>query len=665
MFVMNGNQNNNEALGVERKANEKSREDQYLNLRKHYKKISLNILRAASAAAVLLFLLIITDKILNGIICGPSYFFLCISFIAFCISIALQLQYRSLLKDPLSDFSENTSLFTHGTSKTLEERIAKNRRVVFENSIVFWTGLFSFLLALILWLSSKNCESVADGSTSQSRKEDGKITVDILQINDVYEISALDSGRIGGMARIAALKKELRQQNENTLLLMAGDFLSPSVFNSVKVNGDKVAGKQMIDAMNAAEVDLAVFGNHEFDISYKVLQQRINESRFQWIASNLHYKTASGNISFQKNNTDIPASWKKTFTDGNGNAFTIGFFGLTLPDNKGNPEYVNYDSPLSAAKEMYAELAPGCDAVIALTHQELKDDSLLAAAIPQLTAIIGGHEHDMQFEKVGNVYISKAHSNAKSAFHLKLILSRTNNATTVSVIPKLLPVDTSVQEDYVTKIICDGWMNVAKLYFKNSGFSPDETICKNFTADLDGTDVQVRNTQTNLTRLITDAMLWASKADTCKIAVLNAGAIRADDVITAPITQYSLLRALPYEGSIYFARMKGSFIKKLLNAGKLLQNEGGFLQYSGLDINSWSIDKVPIDDVKSYKVAVADYLITGQQKKLEFVKEGTPGIDFIYPAPLAKDSSLYDLRKAVINYLRNSCRDKQALSQYN
>src|SRR5580704_8182354 len=69
-----------------------------------------------------------------------------------------------------------------------------------------------------------------------------KLEVDLLQVNDVYEIAGLHNGSVGGMARVATLKKLLRQKNSNVLLLLAGDFISPSVFNNVRQDGKAVAG---------------------------------------------------------------------------------------------------------------------------------------------------------------------------------------------------------------------------------------------------------------------------------------------------------------------------------------------------------------------------------------------------------------------------------------
>jgi 5'-nucleotidase len=69
---------------------------------------------------------------------------------------------------------------------------------------------------------------------SSQTKDDGILEVVLIQVNDVYEIAAIENDKTGGVARIAALKKKYLQQNPNTLLLMAGDFFSPSVYNSLQ-----------------------------------------------------------------------------------------------------------------------------------------------------------------------------------------------------------------------------------------------------------------------------------------------------------------------------------------------------------------------------------------------------------------------------------------------
>src|SRR5688572_17838538 len=86
-----------------------------------------------------------------------------------------------------------------------------------------------------------------------------KDTLCILQLNDVYEIGALDQGRSGGMARVATIVRE-HEARYQTLVVVAGDFVSPSVIGTTKVDGQRVNGKHMVDLMNQVGVDLVTFG---------------------------------------------------------------------------------------------------------------------------------------------------------------------------------------------------------------------------------------------------------------------------------------------------------------------------------------------------------------------------------------------------------------------
>lgn len=487
--------------------------------------------------------------------------------------------------------------------------------------------------------------------------QDAKLEVDLLQVNDVYEIAGLNNGSVGGMARVATLKKRLRQENSNVLLLLAGDFISPSVFNNVRQAGTAVAGRQMIEAMNAAGVDLVVFGNHEFDFSYNVLQQRMDESNFQWVASNVEHVTGSGPQPFQQRHVDIPTTWKKTFTNGDGYAVTVGFFGLTVSDNRGDSDYALYTPTLEVARKMYKTLAGTCDAVIAVTHQNMADDEMLADSLPGLAAIIGGHEHDGRFEKRGNVFITKADANAKTAYELKVVFDKNEKRPAVYPVP--IHIDSSLAEDASTAAVVEKWTNVAREYFEKQQINVDSPVCPGLTASLDGRDQSVRFKPTNLSQIITGAMLWGTRQYHTQLALLNAGSIRVDDVIVPPVTEYSFVRALPYGGAVQVARFKGYFLKYVLDAGARLHGEGGFLQVSAnvhrdTAMRKWEIDNRVIDDSAHYTVAIADYLIEGKQKGLDFICKGQPGVDSVYPTPSGLEIRK-DIVKTTIASLRSRC----------
>ena len=77
-------------------------------------------------------------------------------------------------------------------------------------------------LALVLFISALL-------SIAAQEKTQCNIKVTLLQVNDVYQFAPVDNGKHGGLGRVLTLTKPIRQQNPNTLFMMAGDTISPSV----------------------------------------------------------------------------------------------------------------------------------------------------------------------------------------------------------------------------------------------------------------------------------------------------------------------------------------------------------------------------------------------------------------------------------------------------
>src|SRR5215213_8388123 len=130
---------------------------------------------------------------------------------------------------------------------------------------------FALALTLLTALSS-----LAQQSAGQERT----VQITLLQLNDVYQISAVDKGTRGGLARVATLRKQIMEKSPNTLFLLAGDTIAPSVASNI------FKGQQMIAVWNMIGLDYAVLGNHEFDFGPDILRDRIKESRFTWLATN-------------------------------------------------------------------------------------------------------------------------------------------------------------------------------------------------------------------------------------------------------------------------------------------------------------------------------------------------------------------------------------------
>src|SRR5205085_4546463 len=115
--------------------------------------------------------------------------------------------------------------------------------------------------------------------------------------------------------------------------------------------------------------------------------------------------------------------------------------------------------PMGAAKEAYNQLKDSVDAVIAITHQAIDDDERLAKEIPGLAAIIGGHEHDQRFKKIGKIYITKALANARSAYVIHLHINKKKHRLKVE--PRLEMINENIALDSVTNAVVNKWTAIA------------------------------------------------------------------------------------------------------------------------------------------------------------------------------------------------------------
>ncbi|HNR36008.1 MAG TPA: peptidoglycan DD-metalloendopeptidase family protein, partial [Candidatus Hydrogenedentes bacterium] len=76
----------------------------------------------------------------------------------------------------------------------------------------------------------------------------------------------------------------------------------------------------------------------------------------------------------------------------------------TFPTNVAD---LTFDDPIRAARYAVPVLEPHCDIVVALTHLGVPEDRRLAAAVPAIDVIVGGHTHAKLItpERVGNTVI--------------------------------------------------------------------------------------------------------------------------------------------------------------------------------------------------------------------------------------------------------------------
>ena len=192
---------------------------------------------------------------------------------------------------------------------------------------------------------------------------------------------------MGGMANKAAIIKKIRSEEDNVLLLDAGDiFQGTPYFNFY-------GGELEMKLMSEMQYDAGTMGNHYFDAGIDGFVKQLPHATFPILVANYDFTgTALENKIEQY----------KIFQKKN---IKVGVFGLGIELKGLVPEKlyekIQYLDPVEKAKEMVAILRDKekCDYIICLSHlgYQYKDDKIsdvkLAAQTEGIDLILGGHTH--------------------------------------------------------------------------------------------------------------------------------------------------------------------------------------------------------------------------------------------------------------------------------
>jgi len=422
--------------------------------------------------------------------------------------------------------------------------------------------------------------------------------VTLLQINDVYSTVPINGA--GGLARVATLKQRLSANGHPVLMLLAGDFLSPSVASTV------FKGEQMVATLNAAGLDYATLGNHEFDFGIDMLKQRIVDSSFTWIVSNVVDAKTGGAIG-----KAVP------YVVRGAGGLKIGFIGLCITTSTVNPlwrsQFRFVDAAAAAAKYLPMLKREGANVIVAITHLSFEEDRDLARKFPQIDLIVGGHEHYPLTTTEGHALISKAGSDARFAARIDII-RRPGATSTVERFFELMPVTAAIPDDAKTAA-------VANSYEERLGKELDMVVGST-TSDLDATERR-ESSETALGNLIADALREDVKAD---VGLANAGGARGNRIYPAgPLTRRTLLTIHPFGNITCKIAVNGRVLKDALLNGvsKLPIADGRFPQLSGVTmrvdpkatgdnrIADVRVNGAALDLAKTYTIGLPDYVMNG------------------------------------------------------
>ncbi len=462
------------------------------------------------------------------------------------------------------------------------------------------------------------------------------VRVTLVHLNDIYEIGAVEGGKFGGLARVATVFAELRRSQPPVLTTLGGDYLSPSALGTARIDGKPLAGRQMVEVLNAAGLDWATFGNHEFDVSDAAFRARLAESKFRLVSSNV---TDAKGEPF----AGVPTSAIVPVETG-GRTVRLGLVGVTIPATKN--DWVRYRDPILAARTEVDRLAGKVDAIVALTHLSLAGDTDLVTQVPAIDVVLGGHEHENWELRRGPrlVPIIKADANVRTLAVVTLDFGAPGTRPEIS--SRLRVIDETVASAPAVEAIVKKWTATAFEAFRKDGFSP-EAVVATTTEPLDGREAVVRNTPGRLTEILVGGM--AREAKDAEVALLNGGSVRIDDVVPAgPITEYDVIRILPFGGRVVKASFEGELLARVLDTGDDNRGLGGFLHTWGVghDERGWLVGGKPIDARARYRVALPAFLLTGGEINLGFLKRDNPQVHDV--------EELRDVRQIAIDALRTT-----------
>ncbi|KAL0489244.1 5'-nucleotidase [Acrasis kona] len=435
---------------------------------------------------------------------------------------------------------EEVGLFSQGTNKTsIRNRLLAVIAVTIIIALATWA-----IVASVFMVKWSNRTPVIGPPVV----DDDPFVLDIITFNDVYELEPVQitskTVARGGSSRAAAYINSVRAKRSNSksvLVLSGGDMISPSLMST------EFKGEQMIATNNLLGLNYSVLGNHEFDFDVPVLEQRVLESKFAWINSNVDNLPISS-----------PENVVFDFMPG----VKIGLFGVLLQFGPFNTSVVVRNPFQSAAEQVQKLKSKGATFIIALSHMAAIDNCALAQ-VSGIDLIVAGHDHIMKMDADcgGPAYVT-ATQDWRDLWHIRVNFNYTTPVLSYNNIPMTLDKPTDPTMD-----------TLIQTYKKKIGAVYNVVIAKTLV-ELEGRSNYLRTRETNLGNYVTDTIKNYSNAS---IAFFNGGTIRCNKLypVGFDIKKGDVVEMLPFSNSFTVLSINATILKLALENG-----------VSGVEINS-------------------------------------------------------------------------------
>ncbi len=402
---------------------------------------------------------------------------------------------------------------------------------------------------------------------------------------------------IGGFKQLEFAVDSLRTIRKNVLVLDAGDVMTGNPITEREYRGAQ--GGALFEMMNRIGYDAWCIGNHDLDIS---------QANLKGLVAIADFPTTSANLVDDR--SAFPVGNRPYVIIERG-GLRIGIIGLISQDLYGlviqtNLTGIRVLSPVETLQRYIDELDPQTDLLIALTHQGVSDDSMLAANVRGLDLIVGGHSHTRLTSPrvVNGVYIVQAGSNTE---YLGLV-------------------DMDVEDDRITRLnarLHPLWANTER------PGTPLGSLIDSMQVEIDREYSEVigtlkgdwlrRDNANSIGSYVTEAQREAVQADIC---FMNTHGIRRD-IPAGPITKRALFEALPFRNVLATFQLSGAQLRSVFAhaiktrsailatgiTGQWQSESGGRITFQDLRVGG-----NPLEDGRMYTCTANDYLI-GEAKR--------------------------------------------------
>lgn len=469
----------------------------------------------------------------------------------------------------------------------------------------------------------------------------------------------------GGSAYLATAIRTMRQGHPHSITVAAGDLTSASPFVS-----SQFLDEPAILALNEIGLELNAVGNHEFDrgpeellrlqnggcaVNTKLVPCRIDRdfpgARFAYLAANVRDREGK---------TLFPATSLKTFGKG-ARAVRVGFVGLTLRET---PTLVlpsavaslKFEDEAATINALVPGLrAQGADAIVVLIHQGartkgdyndkscpgLSDELLpiLAKLDPAVDLVVSGHTHEAyvcnfgQVDAARPILFTSAGRNGMLVTDIRLSIdARAGKVVAKSADNRIVQSPgysfasgTVSTSDAFPVLAADPKVSAIVSRYVAAA----DPIARRAVGRMSGQALRARNGsgESVLGSLVADVQLDATKAD---IAFMNSYGLRAD-LQPGPdgtVTFKQIYDVQPFGNLLEVRAMTGAQIRAVLeqqfasgsntadNPNMLQVSRGFAFSYdlrrpAGQRVLTMTLDGMPIDAARTYRVAISNFLAAG------------------------------------------------------